>query len=68
MTRTKRIGAVLRKLREKQGLSQRDLAERAKVTGAYIAQIETGAKQNPSLDVLKRIAKALKVKVGELVE
>jgi XRE family transcriptional regulator of biofilm formation len=59
---------MLRKLREERGLTQRDLAEKAGTTGAYIAMLETGVKKNPSLDLLKQIAKALKVKVGELLE
>lgn len=63
----KRLSAVIRRLRETRGLTQRDLAAKAKVTGAYVAQLETGAKENPSLDVLKRIAKALGVPVTELL-
>ena len=59
---------MLRSLREKQKWSQRELAERAGTTGAYIAMLETGAKKNPSLDLVKRLAKALKVKVGRLLE
>ncbi len=64
----KKVGTMIRKLREQRGLSQRDLADKAKVTGAYIAQLETGVKENPSFDVLKRIAKALKVKMGRLLD
>lgn len=59
---------MLKQLREARGLSQRDLAVKAKVSGAYIAQLETGVRKNPSLAVLKRLAKALGVPVGELLE
>ena len=59
---------MIRRLRETKGLTQRDLADKAKVTGAYVAQLETGAKRNPSLDVLKRLARALGVPVAELLE
>ncbi|HSB81393.1 MAG TPA: helix-turn-helix transcriptional regulator [Candidatus Methylomirabilis sp.] len=59
---------MLKQLREARGLSQRDLAVKAKVSGAYIAQLETGVRKNPSLAVLKRLAKALGVPVGELME
>jgi transcriptional regulator with XRE-family HTH domain len=59
---------VLKKLRERQGLSQAALAKKAQVTDAYIAQLETGKKANPSLDVLKRLARALGVPVTELLE
>ncbi len=64
----KRFGAVIKKLREQRGMSQRDLAECVHVSGAYIAMLETGKRKNPSLAMLKRLAKALKVKVAELLE
>ena len=64
----RKLKTVLRVLREKRGWSQVKLATAAKVTGAYIAQIETGKKKNPSLDVLKRLARALGVPVTELLE
>jgi len=34
----------------------------------YIAKLETGVEDNPTLDTLRRLAKALKVTVAELVE
>ena len=55
----KRLSKVIQKLREDQGMTQRDLAARAKVTQGYVAQLEMGMKKNPSLNVLRRIAKAL---------
>jgi XRE family transcriptional regulator, master regulator for biofilm formation len=59
---------MLKTLREEKGLSQRDLADKAKVTGAYVAMLETGKKKNPSIAVLQRLAKALGVPVTELLE
>jgi transcriptional regulator with XRE-family HTH domain len=59
---------VLKALRQDRGLSQAQLAAKAEVTAAYVTQLETGAKKNPSLDVLKRLAKALGVPVTELLE
>jgi XRE family transcriptional regulator, master regulator for biofilm formation len=64
----KSLSRVIQTLRETRGMSQRDLAERAQVTSGYIAHLETGLKKNPSLDVLKRLAKALGVPVTELLE
>jgi XRE family transcriptional regulator of biofilm formation len=58
---------VIRRLRETKGITQRELAAKAQVTGAYVAQLETGVKKNPSLDVLKRLAKVLGVPVTELL-
>jgi transcriptional regulator with XRE-family HTH domain len=64
----RRLSRVLKQLREEKDLSQRDLATRAGVTQAYVAQLEAGEKKNPSLDVLKKLARALGVPVGELLE
>jgi transcriptional regulator with XRE-family HTH domain len=54
--------------REGKGLTQAQLAERASVTREYITMFESRAKGNPSFDVLKALAKALKVTVGRLLE
>ena len=64
----KRLSTVIRELRRARDLSQRELGDKADVTGAYIAQLETGVKKNPSLDILKRLAKALGVPVTALLE
>ena len=63
-----RIGKVLKRHREQKGLSQLELAKRAKVGQGYISEMEAGTKKNPGLEVLKRIAKALGVPVTELLE
>ena len=54
-------------LREKRGLSQRALAKLSKVTHVTIARIETGV-YDPRLSTLRRLAKALKVKVADLLD
>jgi transcriptional regulator with XRE-family HTH domain len=59
---------MLRAMREAKGLTQVQLAKRAKLTQSYLAEIETGTKKNPSLALLKRLAKALGVPVTELLE
>jgi transcriptional regulator with XRE-family HTH domain len=59
---------VLKQLREQRGMSQRDLAAKVGVKQPYIVQLEKGARKDPSLDVLKRLAKALGVPVTELLE
>jgi transcriptional regulator with XRE-family HTH domain len=48
-------------------MSQRELAAKAEITQGYIAQLEQGLKKNPSLEVLRRIAKALGIPVTELL-
>jgi transcriptional regulator with XRE-family HTH domain len=64
----RRLSRVLKTLRESRDLTQVELAKRADVTQAYIAKLEAGEKKNPSLDVLKRLARALGVPVTELLE
>jgi transcriptional regulator with XRE-family HTH domain len=59
---------MIRRLREQQGMTQRGLAKKAKVTGAYIAMLETGARKQPSLPTLKKLARALGVPVTDLLE
>jgi transcriptional regulator with XRE-family HTH domain len=59
---------VLKRMREEKGWTQRDLAKQAKVTPGYIAQLEMGVRKNPSLETLKRLAKALGVPVTALLE
>ena len=64
---SKRLSRVLQRLRESKNMTQRDLADKAKVTPGYIAQLEMGVRKNPSLAVLQRIAKALGVPVTDLL-
>lgn len=57
----------LKKLREKKGLSQDRLAKLADIANNTIIKIEQGENINPRLDTLKKIAKALEVKVDDLI-
>lgn len=50
--------AILKRNREKQGLSQNKLAKRLGVTQTFISEIERGRK-NPSLEQFFRICKEL---------
>ncbi len=59
---------MLRRIRDPKGLTQDDVARKAKVTKPYLSQLEPGARKNPSLPVLKRLARALGVPVTELLE
>lgn len=57
----------LKKIREQKGLSQDRLAKLADVANNTVIKIEQGENINPTLDTLKKIAKALEVKVDELI-
>ena len=56
----------LKKLREKKGLSRDRLAKLADVANNTIIKIEQGENINPTLDTLKKIAKALGVSLDDL--
>jgi transcriptional regulator with XRE-family HTH domain len=58
---------MLRELRTAKEMTQEELAKRAKVTRSYIAVLEAGHKKNPSLAILKRLARALDVDIAELL-
>jgi predicted transcriptional regulator len=56
----------IRVWRTHRGLSAQALAEKAKISGAYLSEIESGRKEG-SVSVLKRIAEALSVDLDDLV-
>ena len=58
----------LKALRTARGLTQVELARKMKLKQAYVARLESGEEYNPTLTTLRRLAKALKVTVAELVE
>ena len=63
----KGLGRMLKQRREGKHLTQAQLAHKVGVSQTYIAKLESGDKKNPTLDLLKKIAKALGVPVTELL-
>lgn len=61
----KRVGGNTRRLREKQGISQEELADRAGLHRTYISGVERGVR-NPTVIVLQKIADALGVELSTL--
>lgn len=59
-------GATIKELREKQGLTQAQLAERLAVSDKAVSKWETGAGY-PDITLLEPIAGALRVSVAELL-
>lgn len=60
-----RVASNLRRLRTERGLTQEDLSERSNVHQTYLSGVES-AKRNPTVEVLERIATALRVDISEL--
>jgi len=63
----KRFAMRLKRLREAKGLTQDKLAKRIGVSRAYLSRLEMG-RHDPPLSTLRRLAKALKSTVADLVE
>lgn len=61
-----RLGERVRTLRNRRGMSRKALAQHAKVSERYLAQLETG-KGNGSIVLLRRISRALGLPVTQLV-
>ncbi len=61
-----KLGKKIRELRHDAGLSQERLGEITGLDRTYISGIERGVR-NPSIRNIEKLAKALKVKINELV-
>lgn len=61
------IGANLKRVRTKAGLSQSELAELVGVTQSMIAQVERGTKAL-TLELGREIAIALNIQIGEFLK
>jgi transcriptional regulator with XRE-family HTH domain len=64
---SERLGIAIARIRKRRKMTQAQLAKRAGVHRIYVAQIE-GQTKVPSLATLEKLAKALNVKVGRLLE
>ena len=61
------FGERVRRLRLQRGLSQEALAEQAGLHWTYISGVERG-RRSPGLNVIAKLAAALHVTLGKLVE
>lgn len=61
------FGIVLRTFRQQKGLTQEQLSERVEVVRSFVCMLENGKRQ-PSLDMIYRLADALGIRPGELVD
>jgi len=62
----RRLGARVRMMRERRGMSQRALAQHAGLSARYLAQLESGH-GNGSIVLLRRIARAMGLPIEQLV-
>lgn len=61
------FGRNLRAARERLGLTQEEVAQRSGVHATEVSRIEAG-KRDPKVSTLERLAKAVEVKPGRLLD
>jgi len=59
-----KLGPIIRSIRTSKRTTLQELADLTKLTTSFISQVERGV-VSPSIDSLKKIAKALNVSIGE---
>jgi transcriptional regulator with XRE-family HTH domain len=67
MDERKRLGRRVKELRQLRQYTQEQLAERVEINPKYLSSIERGG-ENPTLDLLIRLAKGLQVELYELFQ
>ena len=58
----------IKRYRNKNGLSQEQLAQKAGVTYSTLAKLESGVNQNPKVKTLQGIAETLGVTIDDLMK
>lgn len=62
------IGSYIAQLRAEKKMSQRDLAEKSKISNTEISRIEAGKRNNPTPATLRALAEALNVEYSDLMK
>ncbi|MDC2864532.1 MULTISPECIES: helix-turn-helix domain-containing protein [unclassified Bacillus (in: firmicutes)] len=62
------IGRNIYQIRKKKGFTLSELAERAGISKSYLSNIERSINQNPSIQVLEKIAFVLEADLNMLLE
>lgn len=57
----------IKRLRKQYKLSQEELAKKADITYSTLIKIESGTNSNPTLQTIHKIAKALSVKIDDII-
>lgn len=60
------VGAILRRARRRQGRTLQEVASAARISTAYLSEIERGRKE-PSSEVLAAVCRALDLRLVDLV-
>ncbi len=68
MTSGKTISENIKRLRNKLGLTQDNLAKKADIKYTTLMKVESGTVNKPSVQTMAKIAKALSVSIEELIK
>lgn len=60
------LGEELKRARDEAGLSQDEVAARAKIDRSYLSQLENDRK-SPTLDLLMRVCEAIGIKTSTII-
>jgi transcriptional regulator with XRE-family HTH domain len=64
----KKFGEYLKQLRDDRNMTLRDVEEKAKISNAYLSQVENGQRSVPTMKILSRLAQVYGVPVTLLAE
>ena len=67
MSKNKNLANNIMRLRKQKGLSQEKLARLSDVANNTIIKMESGENNNPTLETLRKVAKAFDVSVDNLI-
>ena len=62
-----KLGKNLKRIRTEKGITQGDIVRKLGVSRSFISNIENG-KTNPTLSTISKLARALDVKIEELIK
>ena len=62
------VGSKIAEIRHKRGISLSKLSRESGVSKGYLSELENGIKENPNIEILDKIAKALDISVSDLFE
>lgn len=65
-SQTKKLGMLIRKGREEQGLTLRQLGDKLKVNFSTISYLESGQVQRPAVKMLQGLSRVLEIPLEEL--
>lgn len=67
MSKNKNLSNNIMRLRKQKSLSQEKLARLSDVANNTIIKMESGENDNPTLETLRKVAKALDISVDDLI-